>query len=445
MRKYINICLVVIGLILLTASVSFAAVHPDDGYRTATSKECKDCHPENPRQPYQTAGPHGGYQATTDKCMACHTVHKADNPLLLPGTTVVGTCNFCHDLTQTDIAPYYAGYLTTDTAVKSAHQIEGLTLKYSNGNQVLDIGDFYNDPDNTVRNPGDLRIPGGEPTDSNDPGADPGGFKNLDTTDQGKLSGERFTCDSCHTPHAIEGSTVEPYLGESKLKFKYDTPTSGRFWLTDRLLKVDVNNAGTEHTEYYNSDWCAACHQGRYEIDTATIHNHPVAMHAQATTDAERERSMGYQFLDYAAFVRESKNTLIQKAIDGRKDGSYPTFYWSSTSDFVDLGEVKGSGNRIFDKDPRTNKQYAMTSTDPLSSTSRSDWDGALDITNYEKGPSCQQCHGNARELEAPFSDLLEANSPFAFTFPHVSKYEYLLVENNDDFCTNCHGLEDLP
>lgn len=448
MRKCAKICLIIISLILLTASASLAALHPDDGDRTATAKTCKDCHPENPRQPYQTAGPHGGYQATTDKCTACHTVHKAENPSLLPGTTVVGTCNFCHDLTQTDVAPYYTSYLTTESEIRSAHQVEGLNVTFSDGSTApLDISDFYQDG-STPRTPGALTIPGGEPTVGGS-GSDPGGSKDLDTSKQGKLSGAKFTCDSCHTPHAIEGSTVEPYLGESKLKFEVidvDGGKAGRFWLSDRLLKVDVNNAGSEYTKYYNSDWCAACHQGRYEMDGAAVHNHPVAMRSQAATDDEIKRTMGYQFLDYANFIRKNKDMLIQEAIDGREAGMYPTYFWSTVSDFVDLG-AKGSGLRIFDKDPRTNRQYAMarnpeTERDPLSQLPHPD--GVLDFDDFGKGPSCQQCHGNARDVEASFDALLNSSN-MAFTFPHISRFESLTVENNDDFCTNCHVIDNLP
>lgn len=452
MRRWLHTGCLIIGILMATASASYAEHSTNDvveqsrrtGWNKAmameSGKKCTYCHTT---QPEHTAGPHGGYQSTTDKCVACHTVHKAQNESLLPGKTVADTCNFCHDLTQTEVAPYYTDYMLTESEVKSAHRVDGLAVQSKTNNWV---GDEWE---------GSLSIPGGDPIT--------GDSKNLSTVHQGTVSKNKFTCDSCHTPHAIDGSTVDPYLGESQLKFEIADETdegaavdgkAGRFWITDRLLKARLNGVNGFVYKKYNSDWCAACHQGRFKNEQMVIHNHPVAMNIQASSNAERENAMGYQFLDFLMltdFDGYSKDSLLSAAKDA--EGTYRTFYWATPEAYAAMGDTVDyniglkhvTGDRALKKDPRTNKQYAMTAGDPLNHNQARE-DGYVPITDYPDGPSCQQCHGNPRNVEENFLDSLEVSGGARVTsFPHVSMNESLTVENHDDFCTNCHGLEDLP
>lgn len=452
MRRWLLTGCFIIGMLLMTPTASFAVHSTDDeveqdirtGWNEAMAQEdgkkCTFCHST---QPEHTSGPHGGYQATTNKCLACHTVHKAQNESLLPGKTVAETCNFCHDLTQSEYAPYYSDYMTTETQVKSAHRVDGLKLRSKTNDWV---GEQWE---------GSLIIPGGDATT--------GDSKTLDTTNQGTVSKTQFTCDSCHTPHAIEDSTVDPYFGESHLKFEIAegaTPSAvngkaGRFWITDRLLKARLNGvSGFVYTKY-NSDWCAACHQGRFDDDSTQIHNHPVAMNLQADNDTEREKAMGYQFLDFLApedfDVYANKTLLLNAAKD--ENGIYRTFYWATDDAYAAMGNTIDytvgakhiTGDRAIKKDPRSNKQYTMTAGDPLNHN-QSRPDGYVAISNYPKGPACQQCHGNPRDVEKNFLASLEiSNGTMVMSFPHISTNEALVVEDNDDFCTNCHGLNELP
>lgn len=435
MRKILLEIVLAAGLTIFMISPAFAGHTSGWGDRTIwnrypeSSKGCTFCHTN---QTSHTAGPHGGYQTTTDKCMACHTVHKAENESLLPGTTLTGTCNFCHDLTQTEYAPYFTAYLTNGEGVKSAHQVEGLDIPTDG------LGDWD----------GSLSIPGGDPTS--------GDAKNLDASDQGSLSnknGEKFTCDSCHTPHAIEGSTVQPYFGESHLKFQINSDgNAGRFWLTDRLLKAKLNGSSGFNYTKYDSDWCAACHQGRYK--NGVIHNHPVAMSGTLNDGVEAADSKdaeGYQFLNFLDATDFDSGATKTWLINNAKTstGEYNTFYWAEdgaaalSGNTVNLG-LLGSGPRVLKKDPRSNKQYSMTAGDPVNHNAARP-DEYVPITEYPDGPSCQQCHGNARDVEKSFVESLQVDGQTIMTFPHVSRFESLTVENNDDFCTNCHGLEDLP
>lgn len=62
--------------------------------------------------------------------------------------------------------------------------------------------------------------------------------------------------------------------------------------------------------------------------------------------------------------------------------------------------------------------------------------------------PYCQQCHEDARNVEATFSASFKdygypppdaPTNPEYVTFPHQSTNRALLVEDLDDLCTNCH------
>jgi len=445
--------------------------------------DCAYCH-EN--QTKHTSGPHGGYTTTSNKCMTCHGLHarsnnnKAWSARLLPGETTVQVCNFCHDLTQSDLGPYYGGYMSGKTysnnnkpkVVKSAHRVTGVNV-YDATNSFAAGFEKYDG----AFNKNDLVVPGGDQAT--------GGNRDLVTGGQGALSGSAFTCDSCHTPHAITGSTVDPYLGESHIKFSaltgsatfYATNTGNggatttvlssegyRFWMTDRLLKAriedpnKVRNTTTRVYTKYNSDWCASCHMGRFANDPvngeATVHNHPVSI------GNNNPKAAGYKFDQLAGFINGyDANSLVAEAKSTVRlssgDWVYPTFYAVTNpakQATAKYGRANGwNGSYVFygtpfGGDPRTNKQYAMTAGDPLNANAARP-DGYINIADAAGGPSCQQCHGSARDIEESFAQFADEvhHDELAMNFPHVSENKALLVEEGDDFCTNCHGLDNLP
>lgn len=481
MRKFSLSLLVSLCMVALAASVAFAAHSGTEGHNqlgqaywlghtgvtpgndpSTVPTSCNYCHES---QTKHTSGPHGGYTTTSNKCQTCHGLHaqatgsnKAWNNLLLPGTTTVEVCNYCHDLTQTDLAPYYTNYMTTEASVKSAHKVAGLTV--ASDVYGWEAGDGTGDTAYTGTWDGDPTIPGGDYSN--------GGDHTLTTAGQGKLSQNLFTCDSCHTPHAITGATVDPYVGESHIKISAVTSATFtvtlsnsttvnldkatynpiRLYVTDRLLKASLQDPNKSRSvgdmvyTKYNSNWCAGCHMGRYASDpdtgVDTMHNHPVAM-GNGNSKAD-----GYQFLDIADAAGDFVNgwnpaSLIADAKAGKAAGTAKQYYILNYPNAV---SVSGSAV-VLKSDPRTNKQYAMTGTDPITGLPRPD--GNLNITDYPQGPSCQQCHGSARNVELAFMGAGGESNVEAMTFPHVSENQYLLVENNDDFCTNCHGLDNLP
>ncbi len=447
MRKLGLAFLLALCMVTLVATVALAA-HSDraelgvsgqvggDAETSSGGLNCSYCHEA---QTKHTSGPHGGYQTTTNRCLTCHGLHanansgnvKAWTDRLLPGTDLQAVCNYCHDLTQSNLGPYYTSFMAGEgKVVKSAHRVTGIVYSDNEGSKTMNMDT--------------LIIPGGSYVT--------GGAANLETGNQGMTSGNAFTCNSCHTPHAVKGSTVDPYFGESHRLFSEATDEVGetvyRVYLTDRLLKARLQDPNRTRTvtdrvyTKYNSDWCAGCHQGRYDSAEAegsgTVHNHPVAM-GDANPKAD-----GYKYLQYTNFINGyTADSLIAEIVAGRDAGTYPNVF----IDPLGRAEISGTSHGtpwtktpFADNDGRSNKQYTMTSTDPISGDARPD--GYEVIDDYRGGPSCQQCHGSAREVEAAFHG---AGEPEAQTFPHVSENKYLLVEENDDFCTNCHGLDNLP
>ncbi len=399
MRKFTLIAMLTMCLVLLTAGAAFAA-HGASGDRTGyyDAGGCSGCHPSGVDK--HTFGPHGGYTTTSNKCQLCHQVHDAGSARLLPGQTVTDACQHCHDITGTNSAPYYASDLTDPSYgndVKAAHRVFGTVA-----------GFVYNDVY------GSTTIPGGDATS--------GGDSTLDVSDQGALSGTDFTCNSCHTPHAIAGNTVGIYLGESHVKSttKDLAATEMKLYLTNRILKRTVN--GTDTGGEYGTAWCAGCHQGRDNMGDAF--NHPVD-----------ENGLGYDMLGAALpagatwLNGSGEATVVSKA--------YLFIDTAGTNPIADL-----------DVDPRSNKWYAMEGTDPVNGDAVRP-DGFVPFANYDGGigPSCQQCHASPRDVDAAFwAGLGTAGDghPSRGTFPHLSTNPALLAESGDDFCTNCHNLN-LP
>lgn len=459
-----------------TGATQVHAVKDSAAAGWSTSLDCAYCHEQETKH---TSGPHGGYTTTSNKCMTCHGLHarstsnKAWSARLLPGQTTVQVCNFCHDLTQSDLGPYYGGYMSGKTydntakpkVVKSAHRITGVTVYDANDADAVGFEKY----DGTF-NKADLIVPGGDQVT--------GGNRDLVTGGQGTLSGAAFTCDSCHTPHAITGGTVDPYLGESHIKWSSSTGTQtfykadktttvavtgyARVWLTDRLLKARIEDPNKVKTTTdrvytkYNSNWCASCHMGRFANDAATgeatVHNHPVSV-GDANPKAD-----GYKFLQLTGYVNGYTKASLEAeaATRVRLSTGYwvnPTFYQGNDAEavYVKNSTKAWDGSDIwwgkpFATDARTNKQYTMTSGDPLNNNAARP-DGYINIADAAGGPSCQQCHGSARDVEQSFADFSTAvnTDALAMNFPHVSENKALLVEEGDDFCTNCHGLDNLP
>jgi predicted CXXCH cytochrome family protein len=204
-----------------------------------------------------------------------------------------------------------------------------------------------------------------------------------------------MNCADCHSPHAND--TVEPFTGD-RLRVTVSEMTT---YTSTRLLKNRPNGV-TETVTYYGSDWCVACHRGRGDSDT--LHNHPVEAPGTA-----------------GQFHYENVAVL--------------TGYDETSTEMGELG--------------RDNLGYVMP------------WDSAYSTrTAAQQGhdPICQQCHEDARDVGDDTIGTVSAAEAFDASldgtttgnptyqdFPHESPNERLLIETNDDLCTNCHPPAQLP
>lgn len=69
--------------------------------------------------------------------------------------------------------------------------------------------------------------------------------------------------------------------------------------------------------------------------------------------------------------------------------------------------------------------------------------------TPYAYYPICQQCHEDARNVEAAFLvttvGFAAGNNPQFKDFPHQTSLPSFRAETGDDLCLNCHATGDLP
>ncbi|HEX3033494.1 MAG TPA: hypothetical protein VHS59_14880, partial [Bacillota bacterium] len=249
------------------------------------------------------------------------------NEQLLPGQSLTAACNYCHDLTQSKDGPYN---MTGGFTAGAAHRVVDL-----NGTWGFTDSEGHVNDNSTTQTQSIYLIPGG-----NDLDGTAGEIKTFEVKydndysdgSQGRLSGDYFTCDSCHTPHGV--NVVNPYLGESAVKTSKIQVSAGvyelRLYMTTRLLKNYPNGMLTYQSENkikateYGSQWCLGCHNGRDALGTAD-HNHPV-----------NEELKGYYFLEDAGLV----NSVVYEAYGVQ---------------YVQVAE---------NADPRKNTQYALTRVD---------------------------------------------------------------------------------
>lgn len=200
-------------------------------------------------------------------------------------------------------------------------------------------------------------------------------------------------CIDCHSPH--NKSTVASFTGDRR---RIATDTAG--YTSNRLLKQRPTSSDVTVTRY-GSNWCAACHKG--SLNTATTHNHP----SETTATAPN-----YFYQDYPRANAPSSTAIVATSVAaglGQNNYAY-------------VMPTDGSGNRI-----------------------------GAQVGHY---PLCQQCHEDVRNV----GDVLQgqigwaetytvtsadgtntADNPRFQVFPHESQNPLLLVETEDDLCTNCH------
>lgn len=208
----------------------------------SSGQYCSVCHAPHMSPnlgPAAAKGPHGLYTTTTRRCPACHEIHDAAGPQLLPGATVTSSCETCHDGT---------GGMGVYGAIEARTGVDPQT---TGGGHSVDTTSV---------------VPGGD--------AASGGSS---TMAFGGLNGN-LGCDDCHSPH--DSQTVAAYASE-RWRTSYPLALLKGTKTTKLLRQHPGDTTGTAVTEY-GSDWCLACHKGRGA--TGPVHNHPVDSLATTTT-----------------------------------------------------------------------------------------------------------------------------------------------------------------
>ena len=202
---------------------------------TGTGRACVQCH--GVASPADPSGPHGNYTATSNKCATCHSVHKAPagGIVLLPTSTVLATCETCHDGTGGQ-GVYGVIKKRTGFEPAAAHSMLDLTRS----------------------------IPGGD-------SATGGSRDNVEFS--GVSSG--LTCTDCHSPHGA--SMVAAFTGDrSRSATDSPDPAVPAAPSTHLLRRQPVG--GLASIDTYGSDWCGSCHAGRLSehSSASSLKNHPV-------------------------------------------------------------------------------------------------------------------------------------------------------------------------
>lgn len=205
--------------------------------------------------------------------------------------------------------------------------------------------------------------------------------------------GDPLHCGHCHSVHGA--NTVQPFLRDGGRALE-----SQEYVESDCLLRSDVNDAPVGTYAKYGGLWCAGCHDRRHSDSVDTI-NHPV------------DSASNWGYGDVITTV--SATSLRNPNHDPMNDLA------------IGMG--------------RTNAGYIMA---PVAEAG----DGRV---TARRDPMCQQCHEDARDVEALFvgdaysPNSVDSTNPKFLTFPHQTTSLNMLVESNDDLCMNCHPLATLP
>ena len=194
---------------------------------------------------------------------------------------------------------------------------------------------------------------------------------------------------TCTDCHAPHSASVVDSFTGDRARAYPQYQLIGPVVTSSRLLRQQPVSATTSTTKY-GSDWCGGCHVGRLS-GSGMPNNHPVE------SSANPPAAGSVYIYENVALFGGGTGTLGQS----------------------NLGYKMA--------DPRVGEQVGH---DPI----------------------CQQCHEDARNVDAAFSitdtdGQVVTDNPRFQTFPHESPIARFLVEDGttDGFCLNCHSPSQLP
>jgi predicted CXXCH cytochrome family protein len=257
---------------------------------------------------YAATPPHGGYSASTEFCLQCHSVHESQGDYVLSReATITELCGTCHGLfgqaadglwtdPPIDMTDGSSPPATMNATVSqyTAYEVDMSSMSGAEMDAVPghSLGVMY---DGTpVRNSD--AIPGGSGLLRVITSGEPGEPHAWNAAYSPRYQGEVATtfnataglnCASCHTPHGSPNATDTDGDGNPDDSWGVQFTAGGRHAApASKLLSSRPNHVadGVVTQGDYNS-WCIACHDLRDDWagpsgdinggDTTGIHNHP--------------------------------------------------------------------------------------------------------------------------------------------------------------------------
>jgi hypothetical protein len=356
------------------------------------------------------SSPHGGYSATTQYCLQCHSVHSVDaDPqagqyALLADTSVTAICKTCHSI-GVDVTNMkneegvprevdLSGGAMSTASDKAAYTVPAADRV---GQHEIGFSTGYDPADPTAPIPNPVpystlqMITQYASRSSNS--TTPAGPGTADASDGG------LYCASCHTPHGDFGQLVNsvdpaptsaPVLGFRSTYYSPDA--DGNTGTTSGDLSV-VRPVQEGEPFYVGSSL-------RYLHWTGTVW--------QACTDAALTDCAAWAITDAQGLPTYGYGYKILSAFPNHTYGDLPESYYMA--------------RRGLDSARWCGKCHDLTIPERV---------GGM----YHSHPTaCDYCHGNPTDQTIASTD-----------FPHTSTFDRLLKQYPDGLCISCHGAGRLP
>ena len=330
--------------------------------------------------------PHGGYNATTDYCLQCHSVHDGAEYALLASTSVTATCRTCHSINGQSatgvINPGLPG-VEAPTSMRSAYELTGADKVAQHGLGSTNI------PFSTV---GTITQSGwsyGGFSATGWSSSTPAGAGTSSDVDGG------LYCGDCHTPHGDFGQLVNSkYYRSSNTVAGAGGVGSADLSNVQNWVEGAVYQTGATTYAYLHKDTDPSVWEKCAAAGPAAVAGGPDTGCSYLTaTDTEGESAYLYGYKLLSAYPNHSWN---QKPVSWNMDKySHDQAQWCGRC-----------------HDTALPSEYGGT---------------------YHNHPTgCTSCHGNP-------------NDATSTDFPHTSTFQNFLKDYPDLLCINCHTAGSLP